>query len=109
MEVLTSKIDPVTKQKKFKVRLAARGDLQSEFGETFSPVPYVAEQRLFLCMVIGLGLILVQGDISSAFLHGRLSSPVFFYLPQGHPLAHRKDLVYRSEAAVYGLKESGRI
>ena len=54
-------------------------------------------------------MILVQGDISSAFLHGRFSSPVFFYLPQGHPLAHRKDLVYRSEAAVYGLKESGRI
>ena len=52
---------------------------------------------------------MLQADISSAFLHGRLSSPVYFHLPMGHPLYGRNNLCYKSNAAVYGLKNSGRI
>lgn len=42
---MTEKIDPVTQKRKFKVSLAARGDLQSFEGETYSPVPHSAEER----------------------------------------------------------------
>ena len=109
LEVLTEKIDPVLKTRKYKVRLAARGDLQKFEGASYSPVPYIAEQRTFLALCIGLDLYMLQADISSAFLHGRLSSPVYFHLPMGHPLYGKKNLCYKSNAAVYGLKNSGRI
>ena len=110
LEVLTEKIDPILQTNKFKVRLAARGDLQrGNIGMCYSPVPALVEQRLFLAMCIGWKLHVVQGDISCAFLHGRLSQPVYFGLPSGHPQSHDKSLVYSSPAAVYGLKDSGRI
>ena len=39
LEVLTEKIDPVTRDLKYKVRLAARGDLHDTDNDTFAPVP----------------------------------------------------------------------
>lgn len=86
MKVLTFKLDNVTGSEVFKVRLAARKDLQRYFDdESFSPVHIMAERRLFLCKTIGRDHEMLQGDISSACFHGRLDEPVHFYLPQGHP------------------------
>jgi len=108
LEVLTKKFDPVTKDLKFKVRLAARGDLLDTTDDTYSPVPGVVEQRIFLAFMFGLSYYFRQGDISSAYLHARLCEPIYFKLPQGHPQAHDKTLCYLSNSAVYGLPQAGR-
>ncbi len=106
IEVLTEKIDPVKKSRAPKVRLAVRGDLLCSNESNYSPVTSMIEERVFLALLIGLKWYYMQGDVASAYLYARLIEPYYFSLPQAHP-EHGKGLVYKSEAAVYGLPESG--
>lgn len=111
LEVLTNKLDNVTGEKKLKVRLAARGDLtDSKDLNVFSPTTCADEIRMFVIAMRSLKCKVLQGDVPSAYLNGKLKEPIILYLPDGHELKNKENShVYWCPSAIYGLPISGRV
>ena len=74
--------------------------MSARFDVTY--VPFVAEPRLFLAVLIRRRYTLRQTDASCPFLHGRLTKPVYFRIPPGYPQLRDKNKVYHWPGAVYG-------
>ena len=102
-EVYSKKVDGITRDLKFKVRLAARGDLFSTSSPTYAPVAQLSVIRLFFAMRAEYQLEILQPDVSSAFLQSKVYS-----LPKGHRLFGQNKF-WRSPKAVYGLREARRL
>lgn len=105
--VFIVKIGPDGTVISLKARLVAKGFQQEEgvdYLETFSPVVRTATIRLVLEVAIAKGWFIRQLDVSSAFLHGELSEPVYMYKPPGFEDPQRPNHVCRLTKALYGLK-----
>lgn len=109
--VFIVKIGPDGTVISLKARLVAKGFQQEEgvdYLETFSPVVRTATIRLVLEVAIAKGWFIRQLDVSSAFLHGELSEPVYMYQPPGFEDPQRPNHVCRLTKALYGLKQAPR-
>ena len=111
IEVLTHKKDNILGVFKYKVRLAARGDLQVDKPEdTYSPTSLPEHIRLFIVILKANGLLVVQGDAPSAYLNGKLPEAVYLLLPNGHSKKDRDNtFVYKCPSSLYGLAIAGRV
>ena len=96
--------------KKFKARFCARGDQQVEgidYFETYAPVVQWTTVRLMLILEVLLGLKSKQGDVTAAFLHGKLEKgeKVYIEMPRGFK---QDGKVLSLNSTLYGLKQSPR-
>lgn len=107
--VFRVKMDESEKIYRFKARLCARGFLQREgidFHETFAPVIRYDSLRLILAEVAAQDLELLQFDVQTAFLYGKLDETVYMEVPEG--LNVGQDLVCKLNKSLYGLKQAPR-
>jgi hypothetical protein len=96
--------------KKFKARFCARGNRQKEgidYFETWAPVVQWSTVRIVMILAIKLNLMLVQCDITAAFIHGRVppTETIYIHQPRGFHCGNG-DEVLRLKRALYGLKQS---
>ena len=92
---------------RFKARLVAGGNHQTyglNYLETYAPVVEFSAVRLFLYLVLYLGLFVGQVDVKSAFLNGSLAEDVWVMSPRGIP--GLKPRVYKLKKSLYGLKQA---
>ena len=92
-----------------KSRICVQGQTQhiSDLDETYASTPVVTTLRLILCIALTLGLTIVLGDISTAFLHANLrdmDSRVLMWAPsEFYPT---QDVLWLLKKAMYGLRTS---
>lgn len=98
----------VKSDRRYKARLVARGFTQQyglDYTETFAPVAKFASFRFLLATAVLQNLSVIQLDIPTAYLNGKLSDEdsqrLFLELPDG--------TLVRLQRALYGLKQSARV
>lgn len=93
---------------KYKARLVARGDKQTEssYDETFAPVTKHTTLRIVVATASAEGMELHQMDVKTAFLHGDLDRPIYLRLP---PDAKGERKIVLLRKSLYGLKQSPRL
>ena len=94
---------------KFKARLVAQGFSQKygiDYDEVFAPVARQTSFRLLLSMAGTRNYKVLQYDIKSAFLNGKLEEEIFMKPPPGY---RDTEKVYRLKKSLYGLKQSARV
>lgn len=98
--------------RRYKARLCARGFMQEhgiDYSETFSPVVRYSSVRVFLSIVASKDLELVQFDIKTAFLYGKIDKKIFMKIPEGVTVKNTgKLMVCKLNKALYGLKQAPR-
>ncbi|XP_039303435.1 uncharacterized protein LOC120357335 [Solenopsis invicta] len=109
------KVQDLKDGRRYKARLVARGFMQTsgiDYNETFSPVVRYDSLRVLLAMVAQHDLELVQFDVKTAFLNGRLKENIYMKIPDGLKVEDdKKDCVLklkkialRAEASVEMLE-----
>jgi hypothetical protein len=94
---------------KYKARYCVRGDLQTEYHETYAPVVSWSTIRLFLILSILLSWNTKSIDFSQAFVQATLDYPVWIHLPRGfHTSAGIKQCL-KLVKSLYGLAEAPRL
>ena len=97
---------------RFKARLCARGFLQREgvdFKETFSPVVRYDSLRILLATIAAKDLEVMQVDVQTAFLYGKLEVTIYMRTPDGLMLQEDpRNVACKLERSLYGLKQSPR-
>jgi len=107
--VFKRKIDCNGSMERYMARLVAQGCIQKfglDYEETFSPVVRFESVRCLLALGAQYKLHLHQMDVSTAFLHGKLSEEVHMRQPEGFMENGQKNLVCHLKRIIYGLKQS---
>ncbi|TID28589.1 hypothetical protein CANINC_002397 [Pichia inconspicua] len=104
--------DSVTKNNydRFKVRLVAKGFTQEigvNYLDIYSPVMKYDSLRLVLSLAGMKNWNIRQLDAKNAFLNGDLDVPVYLQPPTG--VTKSKDVIWKLNKSLYGLKQSPRI
>ena len=105
--VLNIKRDATGKVDRFKARLVAGGNHQvygQNYLETYAPVVDFSLVRIFLYIVLSLGMFIAQVDIKTAFLNGALEEAIWVMSPRNIP--GRPSRLYKLKKALYGLKQA---
>ena len=97
--------------KKFKGRTCVRGDLEKERPdtETYAPVVSWISVRMFLILALILGWATVSIDFSNAFLHAKLSKPIWVHLPRGFRSTKGPGTCLRLKKSLYGTTIAPRL
>lgn len=69
------------------MRLVVKGFSQwygIDYDQTFSPVARMATIRLFISIAASENMSLVQFDVSTVFLYGKLDEDIFMKQPEGY-------------------------
>ena len=99
---------------KFKSRLCARGDQQTDstYSEIFSPVIAFTVLRVLLALACQFDLEMHQMDVSNAYLNSDIGDEeVYMRQPKGFEKTgpNGEELVLRLRKSLYGLKQAGRL
>ena len=89
-----------------KARLVVLGNNQQaeDFDETYAPVARMVSLRSILALAAAQNLELSSFDVKTAFLHGRLSKPVWIRQPPGFKFGSLPYL--KLNVSLYGLRQS---
>jgi hypothetical protein len=104
--VFKKKLNPDGTLDKFKARLCAKGFTQRngiDYQETFAPVARYESIRTLLAITAKHDLEMVQFDIKTAFLYGKLKEEIYIELPEGFPEPRP---ICKLNEGLYGLKQS---
>ncbi|KAE8694358.1 hypothetical protein F3Y22_tig00110783pilonHSYRG00068 [Hibiscus syriacus] len=96
---------------RYHARLVVKGYAQKEgidFNEIFSHVVRLTTVRVVLTMCATLNLHLEKLEVKTAFLHGNLEEEIYVLQPEGFEENKKKNLVYRLNKSLYGLKQVPR-
>lgn len=96
---------------RYKGRVVAQGFSQRpgfDYDQTFTPTPKWPAIRLIFALVAKEDLELESIDISTAFLYGKLDTPVYMRQIPGFHQGEPDDVLLLRQG-LYGLKQSGRI
>ena len=95
-----------------KARYVAKGYKQiqgTDYLETFSPTAKMESVRILMQLSTQYDLILYQMNIKSAYLHAPIEHEIYINQPPGYEKTHNnKQLVWKLNKSIYGLKQSGR-
>ena len=97
--------------KRFKARLCARGFKQRQgidYEETYAPVVKYESLRILFAIAAHQDLNMVQFDIKTAFLYGKLEEEIYIKIPPGLQVQHPEFKVCKLRKALYGLKQASR-
>lgn len=92
-----------------KARLVARGFEQCygiDFEETFAPVIKWSTIRALTARAAQQGHTILHMDVKTAFLYGLLKDDVYMDQPRGYSVQGKKNLVWKLNRALYGLRVS---
>ena len=96
----------------YKARYVAKGYKQIQgidYLETFSPTARMETVRILMQISIQYDLILHQMDVKSAYLHAPIENEIYVSQPPGYEQTeNNKQLVWKLNKSLYGLKQSGR-
>lgn len=95
----------------YKERLVAKGFAQKygvDYNETFAPVVKLPTLRTILALVAANDLKVLQLDVKTAFLYGRLDEEIYMRQPEGYVVEGRENEVCRLIKSIYGLKQAPR-
>jgi hypothetical protein len=70
----------------YKARLVAKGYSQSagiDYGETYAPVASTNSIRMLLSIVAATDAEMIQYDVKTAFLYGKLKEEIYMDQPKG--------------------------
>jgi hypothetical protein len=104
--LLNIKRDPHGRIVKYKARLVARGDQQTEdlrFEELFAPTAGSASFRALCAVAAKKGHQIQQIDVSTAYLNADLLSDVYIRLP-----TQLGGDIWRLKKALYGLRKAAK-
>lgn len=93
---------------KYKARLVAKGFHQQDgfhYTETFSLVVKPTIIRIILTLALTYHWDIQQIDVNNAFLNDDLSEEIYMMQPPGFSIDN-KNLVYRLNKILYGLKQA---
>ena len=114
--VFDVKLGPDGQIERFKVRLVARGNEQSEddFGETFTPVFYLDSLQILMALAMRYGLLAHVLDAVNAFASSDLDKPNYMEIPEGlqdfDPEANvNKGMILELRKSLYGLRQSANL
>ncbi len=110
--VFTRKKDGEGKVVRYKARLVARGFVQKQgldFDQIFSPVARIQTIRLLLAYAAQYRLHCHTIDIKTAFLHGKMDTPVFVEPPPMGSASNQSETCWKLKRALYGLRQSPRL
>jgi hypothetical protein len=95
------------KTDRLKARIVVCGNSQNpaEIGEVYAPTARMTVIRAFFAHAASKGYTVRGLDVSSAFLHCILDTPVYMRPPKGY---ERSGYVLKLKRSLYGLKESPR-
>ena len=79
-----------------------------DFNQTFAPVVKMSTLRLILALVAAHNLEVLQLDVKTAFLHGRLDEEIYIHQPEGYVVQGREKYVCKLKKRLYGLRQSPR-
>lgn len=94
---------------KYKARLVIKGFHQKkgiDYEQTFSPVTRMGTVRSVLSVAANEGLVMLQFDVSTAFLYGSLNEEIFMKQPEGYNDGSGRVCLLRK--SLYGLKQAPR-
>ena len=112
--VFDVKLGPDGRIERFKARLVARGNEQSDddFEETFAPVFRLDSLRILVALAARYGLLAHMLDASNAFAGSDLDKPNCMEIPEGlqdfDPDA-REGMVLELLKSLYGLRQSANL
>ena len=109
--VYATKTDADNNINRRKARLVAKGFSQREgidFNETFAPVAKYQTLRFMLSLAADEHMELLQLDVKSAFLNGKLNEDIYTEQPEGFVDPKRPHWVYKLLRSLYGLKQASR-
>jgi hypothetical protein len=107
--VFKIKTGSATNSNEFKARLVAQGFSQKfgvDYDEVFAPVARSATMRLLLSVAGIRNLVVMQYDIKSAFLNGKLEEEIYIKQPLGF---EKGTQVYKLKKSLYGLKQAAYV
>mmetsp|Transcript_61737 Transcript_61737/g.127625 ORF Transcript_61737/g.127625 Transcript_61737/m.127625 type:complete len:253 (+) Transcript_61737:3496-4254(+) len=89
---------------KFKARLVARGDMQTEdeYSTTFAPTSRFTAIRTIISLACQENMTLKQFDISGAFMTADIDTDIFLEMPPGYQLPDGKCI--KLKKSLYGLR-----
>ena len=109
--IYKTKLNELGEVDKFKARLVVKGYAQEygvDYTEVFAPVARMDTVRLIIVVAAQKGWGIYQLDVKSAFLFGEVKEDVFVEQPRGYKVAGKKDMVYKLQKALDGLKQVPR-
>ena len=112
--VFDVKLGPDGRIERFKARLVARGNEQSDddFDETFAPVFRLDSLRILVALAARYGLLAHMLDASNAFAGSDLDKPNCMEIPEGlqdfDPEA-REGMILELRKSLYGLRQSANL
>jgi transposase InsO family protein len=107
--VLRTKRNPDGSIDRYKARLVVKGFKQRkgiDYDQTFSPVARLATVRALLSVSAQENMYLVQFDVATAFLNGKLEEEIYMQQPEGFHDGTSK--VWKLNRSLYGLKQAPR-
>ncbi|BCR87868.1 uncharacterized protein ACHE_40432S [Aspergillus chevalieri] len=114
--VFDVKLGPDGRIDRFKARLVARGNEQSDddFNETFAPVFRIDSLRILLAIAAQLGLLAHVLDANNAFAGSDLDKPNCMEIPEGlqdfdPDVTSTRGLVLELKKSLYGLRQSANL
>lgn len=96
---------------KYKARLVVLGcnQQESDYDKIYSPVLDFTMVRIALTIAGKLKAHVHQMDVSSAFLHGKLSEDVYMQQPKHFEDNLKPNFVCKLQKSMYGLKQAPRV
>lgn len=94
---------------RYKARLVARGFTQQygiDFHDTYSPVASYDSLRMVLALAAFKNWHIIQADVKTAFLNGKLDEDIYIRPPPGYKSTD--GFVLKLSKALYGLKQASR-
>mmetsp|Transcript_18521 Transcript_18521/g.37617 ORF Transcript_18521/g.37617 Transcript_18521/m.37617 type:complete len:1118 (-) Transcript_18521:723-4076(-) len=107
--VFKLKLDEYNIPFRYKCRIVARGDQQTDDEDTFAPMAHPIVIRMLISIAVANGWDIKQSDCKTAYLNAMLPKPVYLRPPKGLEHMLGKGRVMRLKRAVYGLGTSGRL
>lgn len=104
MWVFAYKFDADGYLSSYKARLVVRGDLQTDWDNTYAATLAARTLRFLITIMCAFGLLAYQYDIKNAFLNVLLNRLCYVYAPEGY--IDRLGHVIRLQRALYGLKDA---
>ncbi|KAJ8113220.1 hypothetical protein OPT61_g4599 [Boeremia exigua] len=92
---------------KFKARLAVRGDLQQDYGDTYAATLAAKIFRCLIALAAAFDLELYQYDVLNAFLNAELNRRTYVRCPEGYE--SELGQLLKLKRALYGLRDAPQL